>query len=70
MTPSDILPVEPGQWRVLSQVIDGERLYIAGRLLDPTQPLHGGNVEYSGVYLPDRDEVEKQVAELNAGGRS
>lgn len=54
-----------GPWRVLSQVIDGQRLYIAGRLLDPMQPLHGGNVEYSGVYLPDHDEVERQVAELN-----
>ncbi len=58
----------PGQWCVLSQVIDHTRLYAAGRLRDPTQPLHGGNVEFSGGYIPDRDVIEQRVAELNAGG--
>ena len=53
-------------WRVFSQVIDDRRIYIAGRLRDPTQPLHGGNVEYSGEYTTDRDVVEARVAELNA----
>ena len=53
-------------WRVFSQVIEDRRIYIAGRLRDPTQPLHGGNVEYSGEYTTDRDAVEAQVAELNA----
>jgi hypothetical protein len=53
-------------WRVFSQVIEDRRVYIAGRLRDPTQPLHGGNVEYSGEYMIDRDAVEKLVADLNA----
>jgi len=53
-------------WRVFSQVIEDRRIYIAGRLRDPTQPLHGGNVEYSGEYTTDRDAVEARVAELNA----
>ena len=53
-------------WRVFSQVIDDRRIYIAGRLRDPAQPLHGGNVEYSGEYMTDRDTVEARVAELNA----
>ena len=53
-------------WRVFSQVIEDRRIYIAGRLRDPTQPLHGGNVEYSGRYTADRDVVEARVAELNA----
>ncbi len=53
-------------WRVFSQVIDDRRIYIAGRLRDPAQPLHGGNVEYSGEYTTDRDAVEKLVADLNA----
>ncbi len=53
-------------WRVFSQVIDDRRMYIAGRLRNPTQPLHGGNVEYSGEYMTDRDAVEARVAELNA----
>lgn len=54
-----------GPWRVLSQVIEGRRMYIAGRQIDPEQPLHGGNVEYDGVYTEYRDAVELQVAELN-----
>jgi len=53
-------------WRVFSQVIEDRRIYIAGRLRDPMQPLHGGNVEYSGEYTTDRDAVEARVAELNA----
>ena len=53
-------------WRVFSQVIEDRLIYIAGRLRDPTQPLHGGNVEYSGGYTADRDVVEARVAELNA----
>jgi len=53
-------------WRVFSQVIDDRRMYIAGRLRDPAQPLHGGNVEYSGEYATDRDAVEARVEELNA----
>ena len=60
----------PGQWRVFSQFLGGRMVYIAGRQIDLTQPLHGGNVEYSDCYLKDRGVVEKQVAELNAGGRS
>ncbi len=53
-------------WRVFSQVIEDRRIYIAGRLRDPTQPLHGGNVEYSGGYTADRDVGEARGAELNA----
>jgi hypothetical protein len=55
-------------WRVFSQVIEDRRMYIAGRQRDPTQPLHGGNVEYSGGYQEDRGAVETLVAELNAQG--
>jgi hypothetical protein len=55
-----------GPWRVLSQVIDDRRLYAAGRQIDPAQPLHGGNVEFSGGYIPDRDVIEQRVADLNA----
>lgn len=58
----------PEQWRVLSQVLGDQRVYIAGRQLDPTVPMHGGNVEYSGGYTTDRDAVETRVADLNAQG--
>ena len=57
----------PGQWRVLSQVLEGRRVYIAARQLDLAKPLHGGNVEYSGEYTTDRGVVEERVSDLNAG---
>ncbi len=53
-------------WRVFSQVIDGKKMYIVGRQLDPNKPLHGGNVEYRGGYTEDRATVENLVAELNS----
>ncbi len=59
----------PEQWRVFSQDINYRKMYIAGRQLDSTQPLHGGNVEYFGGYSENREAVESLVAELN-GERS
>lgn len=56
----------PGQWRIMSQDINGRRMYIAGRQKDLSQPLHGGNVEYRGGYTEDRAAVEVVVAELNS----
>jgi len=55
-------------WCVLSQVLGDQRVYIAGRQIDPTAPMHGGNVEYSGEYTTDRAAVVQRVVELNARG--
>lgn len=52
-------------WFITSNSICGEKMYIATRLKDPAQPMHGGNVEHSGEYDPDRTKVEAYVAELN-----
>ena len=35
-----------GEWKVMSQYIGSEKMYIVGRQLDESKPLHGGNVEY------------------------
>ena len=53
----------PGPWRIFSQVLGDRRVYIIGRLRDPAQPLHGGNVEYSGEYTEDRTAAEQRLAE-------
>lgn len=53
-------------WQIMSQVINDRKMYIAGRQKNLTQPLHGGNVEYRGMYTDDHDAVEQRVAELNA----
>ena len=57
-----------GPWRILSQDINGRRMYIAGRQKDLSEPLHGGNVEYHGMYSDNHDRAEQTVAELNARG--
>lgn len=55
------------KWKVSSQYIGGEKMYIAMRILDPMQPQHGGNVETSGGYTTDRDKVQTLVDRLNDG---
>lgn len=54
------------KWKVSSQYIDGKKMYIAMRILDTSQPQHGGNVETSGKYSADRDTVQALVDALNA----
>jgi len=56
-----------GRWKAYSQVIGDSRLYIAGRQLDLSQPVHGGNIEYSGDYSEDRDAVNELCNKLNEG---
>jgi len=57
-----------GPWQIMSQVINDRKMYIAGRQKDISEPLHGGNVEYYGMYSDNHDRIEQTVAELNAGG--
>lgn len=35
----------PGPWRAFSQEINSRKMYIAGRQIDPKQPLHGDDQE-------------------------
>ena len=58
-----------GKWKAYSGMqIDGVNHYIAGRQLDLSKPLHGGNVEYHGDYSKDRDAVVALCDRLNVGG--
>ena len=44
-----------------------EKMYIVGRRRDPSEPLHGGNVEYApdSRFTTDREEAEKLANEMN-----
>ncbi len=53
------------RWKVSSQYLDGRKMYIAMRILDPAQPQHGGNVETRGTYTEDKDMVQGLVDRLN-----
>lgn len=54
-----------GKWKVMSQQLAGRKMYIVGRQLDESKPLHGGNVEYCGSYTDDREACEALAASLN-----
>lgn len=58
------------KWKVSSQYIDGEKMYIALRVLDTSLPQHGGNVETSGEYSSNRDAVQDLVDQLNGGTKN
>lgn len=53
------------KWKVSSQYINGEKVYIALRIRDISQPQHGGNVETKGGYSIDRGSVQALVDRLN-----
>lgn len=53
------------EWKVSSQYIGGEKMYAAMRILDTSQPMHGGNVEINGGYVANRDVVQDLVDRLN-----
>ena len=40
-------------------------MYIVGRQLDESKPLHGGKVEECGSYTDERDACEALAASLN-----
>lgn len=53
------------KWKVSYQYINGEKVYIALRIRDISQPQHGGNVETNGEYSTDRTCVQALVDKLN-----
>lgn len=55
-----------GKWKTYSQYIGDRWLYIAGRQLDMSKPLHGGNVEYANGYTEDEASVVELCERLNA----
>ncbi|MBR2143159.1 hypothetical protein [Anaerovibrio sp.] len=55
------------KWTVLSRMLGREKMYIVGRRRDPSEPLHGGNVEYApdSRFTTDMEESEKLAKEMN-----
>jgi hypothetical protein len=55
------------EWKVQSNPINGEILFIPYRIRDTSQPVHGGNVEHPEgcVYSRDEAQVKALVEELN-----
>ena len=53
------------RWEPYNQVINNQKMYIAGRVKDSSNILHSGNIEYTGNYSTDIDAVTKLCNELN-----
>ena len=54
-----------GRWEPSSNVIGGERCYIATRLKNVKQPFHGENAEFFGDYSADEKSIALLCDRLN-----
>ena len=57
--------MKTGKWKVFSNYIAGEMMYIVGRRLNMDEPLHSGNIEYFGGYTTNENEADRICRELN-----
>ena len=54
-----------GQWKPYSNSINGKMMWIAGRRLEESVPLHSGNIETHGGYSEVKENVETMCRVLN-----
>ena len=54
-----------GKWERSWQVIGGDELHVAGRLLDTSKIFHGGNYETIGGYCSNAEAVDRLCEYLN-----
>ncbi len=55
------------KWMIFENYIPGEteRVYHVGRQIREGEPLHSGNIEWSGSDLMTRSEAEQEAERLN-----
>lgn len=53
------------EWKVMSNTINGERMYVVYRLIDKNAVDHSGNREYFGCYVTDHEYAEFTADRLN-----
>lgn len=63
-----------GKYQIFTSYIGSEKVYSVGRLIDPSEPLHGGNVIYAkdengSPFTRDQQLAEAICRELNKGKR-
>lgn len=58
------------EWKVTSNVIDGEKMYAVYRLRDVNEVDHSGNREYAGGYVEYYDAAQTAADQLNKRGES
>ena len=63
-----------GKYQIFTSFIGGKKVYRVGRLIDPSEPLHGGNVIYAkdengSPFIRDITLAEAVCFELNKGKR-
>lgn len=58
------------EWRVTSQIINGETLYAVYRLYDKDGIDHSGNREFATGYTPDERKARTVAKKLNKARKS
>ena len=53
-------------WRVTSNIINGQKMFGVYRLLDVQETDHGGNREHLDVWTADRESAEALAERANA----
>ena len=53
------------KWKVSSNIIGDKRMYIVLRLIDESQPMHPGNVEYASGYMKSAESAQEVADKLN-----
>ena len=53
------------EWRVSSNIINGEKKYIVYRIRDIHEVDHSGNREYAGEYVSDKNTALELADSLN-----
>jgi hypothetical protein len=53
------------EWKVTSNIINGEKMYAVYRILDTSELDHSGNREHYGEFTPDREAAVRLAAKLN-----
>lgn len=59
-----------GKWKVASNCIGGEMMYIVYRLRDVDAVDHSGNREYAGEYIKNKAAALLRAEALNNGGET
>lgn len=55
----------PSEWRVTSNIINGQTMFRVYRIRNTKEVDHSGNREYHGDYVKNRDEATTEAAVLN-----
>lgn len=52
-------------WRVISNRVNGDKVYQVYRLIDQQKAMHSGNMEFSGSFFETEKAAKEYAQQLN-----